>query len=68
MTKLKFFVFMIKMILTICATIIFNQFITANFTINIVSLFLISLIFSMGFYSFITNKSEIVNDTKDLMK
>jgi hypothetical protein len=68
MTKIKFFVFMIKVILTICATIIFNQFLTANFTINIVTLFLSSLLFSLSFYSILSNKTDMITDAKDVIK
>jgi len=68
MTKIKFFVFMIKVILTICATILFNQFLTANFTINIVTLFLSSLLFSLSFYSILSNKTDMITDAKDVIK
>ena len=59
---------MVKIILTICSTILFNQFLTINFTIDIVTLFLSSLLFSMFFYSVLSSKIDLITDAKDILK
>lgn len=68
MKKLQVLIFTIKMLATIATTAIFNHFITTNFKVDIFTLFTLSFIFSISFFSLLSKEIEIIEEGKELFK
>jgi len=60
-------IFLIKLILTIYYTIIFNIFMVDNFHTNILIQISTCLVFSMVFYNLLSHQVKFIEDTKEIL-
>jgi hypothetical protein len=60
-------IFLIKLILTIYYTIIFNIFMVDNFHTNILIQISTCLVFSMAFYNLLSHQVKFIEDTKEIL-
>jgi hypothetical protein len=63
---MKNLIFMLKIILTIFYTAIFNIFISTNFDITILTLIAFSTLFSILFYNLLDYEIKLISDIKKL--
>jgi hypothetical protein len=60
-------IFLIKLMLTIYYTIMFNIFMVNNFNTNILLQISMCLVFSMAFYNLLSHQVKFVEDTKEIL-
>ena len=64
--KTNTIIFIIKVILTILSTALFNLFLEKNFDINFLTMFFFSFIYSICFFQVITKELDIIEEFKSL--